>query len=830
MSAIRIRSLGVAATATLALVGSALADITTASATTPVGPYTVTVGTIGAYGHPTDTPASSYIDKDGKYYFQQSAALYGTNDVRYWDFFTGTNLDTATRSTTISDAVNPNNSSDRNNNTTWRCNNSPTGLTSTAAPAGSGYSQRNYCDLSGVWVDPDTGDWYGLVHNEFTPQPFGDGLHYDAIDYAVSKDQGKTWTIKDKVITSPFSTTRNDTTAFPNKTYYYGDGDQRLLVDTASGYFYVFYGSRVVDKSGGWKAFYEHVARAPIADKMAPGSWQKWYGGSWSQPGVGGKESNMVPVTSASDTGYTPTASEYDPANTGTVTEQVNAGKAPGTSPLFVMDVTYNAYLGLYIGQPQQVDQSGNAPRQFYATDDLATQKWTLIGDTGSYHDASWYRWFLDGANKTSSTIVGKTFRSYCSISCAGSAGGQYANITINSPTPAAAPFDPAKTYKIANGSGRLLAQVSGGSTTTSLATGTGSTLEAWSFASNGDGSYLITNSSTGQLLGVDSSATSGRAWAAKPTVTALGTGGPTVGQQWFVIANASESGVKNGTYRLVNRYSGLVIGLSSDTTRLTETTPARYWTNGTGNAVGGTRASDDQTLTLTAVGTAAETVLVTNPGAQTSTVGTSASVQISASDSQNKALTYSATGLPAGLSISASGLISGTPTTVGTSTVTVTASSGTASGSTTISWTVNPAGTDLTGTRTLVTGGKALDNPNHSTTSGTQLITWTASGGSNQNWQFTRQTDGSYQLVNGSSGLCADVSGGSTTAGAQIIQWTCTGGSNQRWIVTKQVSGAYTVASARSGLLMTAASTSNGALVTQQANTGSATQQWTIQ
>jgi endo-1,4-beta-xylanase len=89
-------------------------------------------------------------------------------------------------------------------------------------------------------------------------------------------------------------------------------------------------------------------------------------------------------------------------------------------------------------------------------------------------------------------------------------------------------------------------------------------------------------------------------------------------------------------------------------------------------------------------------TVTVTNPGSQTSTVGTAASVQIQATDSgSGQTLTYSATGLPAGLSISSStGLISGTPTAAATSSVTVTAKDGTgASGSASFSWTVNPTG-----------------------------------------------------------------------------------------------------------------------------------------
>ncbi|MFF7250670.1 RICIN domain-containing protein [Embleya sp. NPDC008237] len=727
----------------LALVGVG-APTTTASPTDRTSPtaapssatYSVTVGAKGSWTHPDDTPANPYIDKDGTFYFQQAHSLYGATQDRAWSFFTGTDFDSAAFSDAIGNAgTNP--------DTTALCNNSPTGVESTYAPGASGYSQRNFCDLTGMWVDPDTGDWYGLVHNEFSPQPFGDGVHYDSIDYAISRDRGRTWTIKDHAITSPYSTKRGDTAAFPNQTYYYGDGDQRLYVDTASGYFYAFYGSRAVDKNGGWKAFYAHVARAPISGKMAAGSWQKWYDGSWSQPGVGGKESNMVPVNSADTTGYTPASKEYDPANTGTVAQQVAAGTAPPTSPLFVMDITYNAYLGLYIGQPQAVDQSGNAPQQFYATDNLATQKWTLIGDTGGYHTASWYRWFLDGTSKTGSAIVGKDFRSYCSFGCSAGSSGEYVNLAIAGSAPAVPPFDPAKTYRIGSGGNRVLAQVSGGSATTSLAASDGSNLDAWSFAANGDGSYRITNAATGRLLGVPGTPAAGRAWGTAPTVTPAGAGGPTVGQQWFVIPTTSAgNGGAAGTYKLVNRYSGLVIGLSATTGRLAETTPVRAWTDTTGNPVGAGRTAAEQTLTITAIGT--------GPGS-------------------------------------------------------------------------------LDGIHTLTTGGKALDDPNHSTAAGTPLITWAAGAGLNQSWRFTRQSDGSYELANAESGLCADVEGASTTAGARIIQWTCNGHDNQHWTVTRQPTGTYIVASVRSGLSLTTASAANGAPVTQQSDARSPLQRWTI-
>ncbi|MFJ1865082.1 RICIN domain-containing protein [Streptomyces sp. NPDC088097] len=593
-----------AAVATLLLGGPAAAP---ASAGPSPGPsaYTVSIGAKGPWTHPDDTPAGTYIDKDGTFYYQSAHALYGASDPRKWTFSTGRDFDSAKRSGPISDAVNPANSADRNNDTTWRCNNSPTGREATYAPGTSSYAQKNYCDLMGVWVDPDTGDWYGLVHNEFTPSPFGDGLHYDAIDYAVSKDRGRTWDIKDHVLTSPYSTERGDASAFPNQTYHYGNGDARLFVDTASGYFYVYYNSRVIPKGGvpgGWTdGSRAHVARAPMSAKMAPGSWKKWYDGSWSQPGTGGLESNMEPVGAGNTTGYTPVDHDYDPANTGSVAQQQAAGELPAKSPLLTMNIAYSAYLGQYVGEPEAVVQDGSEPQRFYVTDDLATQKWKLVGDSGDYRTGSWYRWMLDPVNKTGSTIVGKTFRSYCSFFCSGGADGEYYDTVIGTGTPAA-PVTAGRSYSIASGAGRVLAQVSGSTTTTSQTSG-GSSLATWVFTPNGDGSYRIANASTHQLLGVNAKNDAGRAWAAKPTATDAPTNGPTVGQQWFVIPNTTADGKPTGTHRLVNRYSGLALGLSAAQGRRAETTPVRAWTDTTGSPVGGARTTAEQTLTLTVSG-----------------------------------------------------------------------------------------------------------------------------------------------------------------------------------------------------------------------------------
>ncbi|MFE3168056.1 M4 family metallopeptidase [Streptomyces sp. NPDC059224] len=114
--------------------------------------------------------------------------------------------------------------------------------------------------------------------------------------------------------------------------------------------------------------------------------------------------------------------------------------------------------------------------------------------------------------------------------------------------------------------------------------------------------------------------------------------------------------------------------------------------------------------------------VTVTNPGSQSSTVGTAVSLQVSASSTNSGSLTYAASGLPTGLSINSStGAITGTPTTAGTysTTVTVTDSTG-ATGTASFAWTVSSGGGG-TCTATQLLGNAGFESGN---------TTWTATSG----------------------------------------------------------------------------------------------------
>lgn len=121
----------------------------------------------------------------------------------------------------------------------------------------------------------------------------------------------------------------------------------------------------------------------------------------------------------------------------------------------------------------------------------------------------------------------------------------------------------------------------------------------------------------------------------------------------------------------------------------------------------------------------------VSNPGAQTNVVGEAVSLQIFASDPDTDPITYSATGLPAGLTINANtGLITGQATTANVYTTTVKATdSKLAVGSETFTWTIgNPA---------AVTIAKIVSPPKAVNTAINYTATATGQGALSYKWVF---------------------------------------------------------------------------------------------
>ena len=203
-------------------------------------------------------------------------------------------------------------------------------------------------------------------------------------------------------------------------------------------------------------------------------------------------------------------------------------------------------------------------------------------------------------------------------------------------------------------------------------------------------------------------------------TVTNPGSQSGTVGTAVSLQISASDSA---SGQTLTYTATGLPAGLSISSSGLISGTPTTAGSSSvTVTAKDTTGASGSASFTWTISSTTGNTVTVTNPGSQSGTVGTAVSLQISGSDSASgQTLTYTATGLPAGLSISSSGLISGTPTTAGTSSVTVTAKDTTgASGSAGFTWTISSSGGGCT-------AAQLIGNPGFETGA---ISPWTSTAG----------------------------------------------------------------------------------------------------
>lgn len=162
-------------------------------------------------------------------------------------------------------------------------------------------------------------------------------------------------------------------------------------------------------------------------------------------------------------------------------------------------------------------------------------------------------------------------------------------------------------------------------------------------------------------------------------------------------------------------------------------------------------------------------TVTVTNPGLQSTPVGTPVNQQFSATDSASgQTLTYSARGLPSGLSMSSTGLVTGVvPLDAGEGydTVRVTAlDSAGYGGSATFTWEYTRPASAMTGV-----GGLCLDARNGASTDGTAVQVYGCNSTAAQQWTAHEATPAFSVL-----GKCLQASGSGTVAGTPLVLWDC--------------------------------------------------------
>jgi len=211
----------------------------------------------------------------------------------------------------------------------------------------------------------------------------------------------------------------------------------------------------------------------------------------------------------------------------------------------------------------------------------------------------------------------------------------------------------------------------------------------------------------------------------------------------------------------------------------------------------------------------------ITSPGSQEGIAGRAVSVLVSATDTTSgQTPTFTASGLPAGTSISSSGTITGTPAAAGTTTVTVTAQdSAGALATTSFTWTVAPSGAGIATTPLVGYHGLCLDVAGDSNVNGTKVEIYTCNGTNGQQW--TKEPNGTVHA----DGSCLDVSGGGTANGTLVDLYACNGSGAQVW----QPQSNRSLLNPASGKCLddTGSSTTLGTQVQISSCTGAANQSW---
>lgn len=454
----------------------------------------------------------------------------------------------------------------------------------------------------------------------------------------------------------------------------------------------------------------------------------------------------------------------------------------------------------------------------------------------GAYGNLNFYRyfvsWFGDMATATSTIYIPTGVYSLQNVN-----SGKYLNVAGANPSPG---------------------------TKIQLYTNDGTASNSWLITRDSDGYYTLQNIATGNYLDVTGGnftrGTRLQTWPANGTCS----------QKWAAV-------YQNGSYEFLNRCSGLAVdvaggGVDNGTPIQiwsNNATPAQSWNlitnnaapvadgfysvtsqssmaldivnaqtaNGTGTQIYTPNGDDAQVWQLVRQndGTYSIRNPVSNRYLSVANGGTTAgsSVQIRDIDTScawKWIVVSSGSGfnILSACSAMALDITGGAVTTVGTP-IQVWLSNGTGSQQ----WSFTPLQSPSlpSGTYSIKsTGGLTLDITGANFNQGTKLQLWWANGTGSQQWQFVKQSDGTYSIFNPGSSLYLDLTGGSLISGTRAQIW---GGNNtcvQRWNVVKNTNSTYTFSSACTSLSLDATGgniSTLGTPIQAWAANGTGSQQW---
>ena len=210
------------------------------------------------------------------------------------------------------------------------------------------------------------------------------------------------------------------------------------------------------------------------------------------------------------------------------------------------------------------------------------------------------------------------------------------------------------------------------------------------------------------------------------------------------------------------------------------------------------------------------------NPGTQDQAAGSPAGLQLQqAIPTPGQTVSYTATGLPPGVSLTAAGHLTGWLTRAGSYPVQVSASNPAGSAqSLSFTWTVTAGtGTGPAGPVRFGVGGKCLTDVGGNPANGTAIALGTCNGSASAQW--TAATDRTLRI----QGKCLSVSGSAKKSGAKEVLEPCAGYASQQWTVG---TGAHLVNGAAGLCLSGSASGTSGSRVWLGACVTGTSRSWT--